>query len=181
MANIALARRYARALLEVATEENSVDVVGERLQELSAALAQSPELTGVLSSPSYDRGTRLGVLNAVLAQAGQVPASLGNTLKLLNDRNRLGALPELATAFRELSDERAGRVRGTVTSAVPLSPTLVSSITADLAKLSGKQVVVETQVDPSLLGGVAAQVGSTLYDGSLRTQLKAMKQQLTSR
>lgn len=181
MANIALARRYARALLEVATEENSVDVVGERLQELSAALAQSPELTSVLSSPSHDRATRLGVLNAVLAQAGTVPSSLGNTLKLLNDRNRLGALPELATAFRELSDERAGRVRGTVTSAVPLSPAMVSSITADLAKISGKQVVVEAQVDPSLLGGVAAQVGSTLYDGSLRTQLKAMKQQLTSR
>src|SRR5690606_14486065 len=115
MANIALARRYARALLEVATEENSVEVVGERLQELSAALEQNPALTAVLASPSHDRATRQRVVDAVVSQAGQVPAALSNTLKLLNDRNRLGALPELARAFRDLSDERAGRVRGTVT------------------------------------------------------------------
>lgn len=181
MANIALARRYARALLAVATEENSVDTVATRLAELSTALEQSPELTAVLSSPSHDRATRGAVLKAVLAQAGSVPKALENTLRLLNDRNRLGAIPEISHAFRDLSDELAGRVRGTVTSAVALSASLLSSITADLAKISGKQVVVEAQVDPSLLGGVAAQVGSTLYDGSLRTQLRAMKQQLTSR
>jgi F-type H+-transporting ATPase subunit delta len=180
MAQIALSRRYARALLEVAVEENSVDQVADRLQALASAFEQSAELRAVLSSPSYDREVRLKVLQALLA-GGTVPTSLENTLRILNDRSKLEAIPGIARAYIELADVRAGRVRGVVTSAQPLSPDLLAQLTQQLAGLSGKQVVVETRVDPDLIGGVSAQVGSMLYDGSLRTQLEQLRQELVNR
>ena len=158
-----------------------MEAVGTQLTHLAAALDASTELRDVLGNPAYDRAQRLNVVNALLASAGQTAPALSNTLQLLNDRNKLVVVPELSRAFRDLADERAGRVRGTVTSAVPLSPQMVAQLTQQLAQLTGKQVVVETRVDSALLGGVAAQVGSTLYDGSLRTQLHELQQQLASR
>lgn len=182
MAQIALSRRYARALLEVAVEENSVEEVVDRLQALASAIEQSAELRFVLTSPSYDREVRLKVLQAILATGGgKVPSSLENTVRLLNDRSKLQALPGISRALIELADQRAGRVRGVVTSAQPLGPELLAQLTQELAALSGKQVVVETRTDPSLIGGVSAQVGSMLYDGSLRTQLHQLRQQLVNR
>ncbi|HLT29537.1 MAG TPA: ATP synthase F1 subunit delta [Myxococcaceae bacterium] len=181
MAQIALSRRYARALLEVSIEENSVEVVAERLQALASAFEESAELRSVLTSPSYDREVRLKVLQALLASAGKVPTSLENTLRLLNDRSKLEAIPGIAREFLAFADARAGRVRGVVTSAQPLSPDQLAQLTQELAALSGKQVVVETRTDPSLIGGVSAQVGSMLYDGSLRTQLQQLRQELINR
>ncbi|MFB1484242.1 ATP synthase F1 subunit delta [Corallococcus sp. RDP092CA] len=179
MVNVSIARRYARAILDVAAEGNRTDAVAEQLNAFAAVVAQSPELSDVLLNPAYSRAQRSRVVEALL-QTLPSPAepALANALRLLVDRNRLGYLPDIARLYRDMADARAGRVRGQVTSAVPLTPDAVTQLQQSLQQLTQRNVVLETRVDPSLLGGVAAQVGGTLYDGTLRTQLEQLRREL---
>jgi F-type H+-transporting ATPase subunit delta len=179
MVNVSIARRYARAILDVAAEGNRTDAVAEQLNAFAAVVGKSAELSDVLLNPAYSRAQRNRVVEALL-QAMPSPAepALANALRLLVDRNRLGYLPDIARLYRDMADARAGRVRGQVTSAVPLSADAVAQLQQSLQQLTQRSVVLETKVDPSLLGGVAAQVGGTLYDGTLRTQLEQMRREL---
>ncbi|MBZ4330910.1 ATP synthase F1 subunit delta [Corallococcus interemptor] len=179
MVNVSIARRYARAILDVAAEGNRTDAVAEQLNAFAAVVGKSAELSDVLLNPAYSRAQRNRVVEALL-QAMPSPAepALANALRLLVDRNRLGYLPDIARLYRDMADARAGRVRGQVTSAVPLSADALAQLQQSLQQLTQRNVVLETKVDPALLGGVAAQVGGTLYDGSLRTQLEQMRREL---
>ncbi len=181
MVNVSIARRYARALLDVATEAARSDAVSEQLSTFSGALAQNRELADVLFNPAYSREQRARVVEALLKALGPVEPVLANTLRLLVDRNRLIYLPDIARLYRDMADAQAGRVRGHVTSAVPLSPETLQSLSGTLKTLTQRNVVLEAKVDPKVLGGVAAQVGSTLYDGTLRTQLEQMRRELKQR
>ncbi|RKG99155.1 ATP synthase F1 subunit delta [Corallococcus sp. CA053C] len=179
MVNVSIARRYARAILDVAAEGNRTDLVAEQLNAFADVVGHSPELSDVLLNPAYSRAQRSRVVEAVL-QALPTPAdpALANALRLLVDRNRLGYLPDIARLYRDMADARAGRVRGQVTSAVPLSADAVTGLQQSLQQLTQRNVVLEMRVDPALLGGVSAQVGGTLYDGTLRTQLEQMRREL---
>ncbi|MCI0570449.1 MAG: ATP synthase F1 subunit delta [Myxococcaceae bacterium] len=181
MVNLSIARRYARALLSVAVETNSLEAVQKQLAGLTALFGANAELHDVLINPAYSKDARGRVVEAVLQSMGDVSPVLSNALKLLNDRNRLGYLPDIARVFRDMADARAGRVRGRVTSAVALSPETVEQLAMHLRGVTQRDVVLETRVDPGLIGGVSAQVGSTLYDGSLRTQLEQIRRELASR
>lgn len=178
MLNVSIARRYARALLEVAAETGTLDVVAQQLDAVAAAMKQSPELSDVLLNPAYSRAQREGVVAHLVK--GVTPA-LANTMRLLVERNRLQSLPDIARLFRDMADVRSGRVRGKVTSAVPLAADTVKKLEQSLEKLTQRNVVLDTQVDPSLLGGVSAQVGSVLYDGSLKRQLEELRRELSGR
>ncbi|GMU02279.1 ATP synthase F1 subunit delta [Corallococcus caeni] len=179
MVNVSIARRYARAILDVAAEGNRTDAVAEQLNAFAAVVGQSPDLSDVLLNPAYSRAQRNSVVEALLkAMPSPAEPALANALRLLVDRNRLGYLPDIARLYRDMADARAGRIRGQVTSAAPLSPDAVSRLQQSLQQLTQRNVVLETKVDPSVLGGVAAQVGGTLYDGTLRTQLEEMRRQL---
>lgn len=171
MQNVSIARRYARALLEVAGA--SADQVVTQLDALNGLLTLSPELFDVIGNPAYTRGDRLAVLEKLMPLVGAGP-ELSNTIRLLNDRNRLQHLPDLARVYRDLVDAKLGRVRSKVTSAVPLSAEQQKKLADSLKALTQKEVVLETAVDASLIGGATAQVGSMLYDGSLRAQLAAL-------
>ncbi|RKH45381.1 ATP synthase F1 subunit delta [Corallococcus sicarius] len=181
MVNVSIARRYARAILDVAAEGNRTDLVAEQLNAFAAVVEHSPELSDVLLNPAYSRAQRSLVVESVL-QALPTPAdpALSNALRLLVDRNRLGYLPDIARLYRDMADARAGRVRGQVTSAVPLSPDAVTHLQQSLQQLTQRNVVLETRVDPAVLGGASAQVGGTLYDGTLRTQLEQLRRELKS-
>ena len=181
MVNVSISRRYARALLDVATESGRADAVAEQLTAISGSLSQNRELEDVLFNPAYSREQRSRVLEALMGALGKVDPVLANTLRLLVDRNRLGYLPDIARLFRDMADAQAGRLRGHVTSAVPLTPDALKQLSEHLKALTQRNVVLEPRVDPSVLGGVAAQVGSTLYDGTLRTQLEQMRRQLKQR
>jgi F-type H+-transporting ATPase subunit delta len=181
MVNVSISRRYARALLDVATESGRADAVAEQLTAISGSLSQNRELEDVLLNPAYSREQRSRVLEALLGALGKVEPVLANTLRLLVERNRLGYLPDITRLFRDMADAQAGRLRGHVTSAVPLSPEALKQLSEHLKTLTQRTVVLEPRVDPSVLGGVAAQVGSTLYDGTLRTQLEQMRRQLKQR
>ena len=103
-----------------------------------------------------------------------------NFLRLLVDRHRLASLPDIARLFRDMADEKAGRVRGTVVSAVPLDPQSIRQLESTLSRVVQKQVVLDTRVDQEVLGGVSTQVGSVVFDGTLRTQLDDLKRALQS-
>jgi F-type H+-transporting ATPase subunit delta len=178
MVNVSIARRYARALLDVTAESQRTDAVATQLDSLVKAFERSPELSDVLLNPAYSRAQRAQVVESLIQLAGNLDPILSNTLRLLVERNRLIYLPDVARAFREMADARAGRVRGQVTSAAPLTPDTLEQLRKNLQQLTQRDVILEQKVDPSLLGGVAAQVGSVLYDGSLRTQLEQMRREL---
>ena len=178
MVNVSISRRYARALLEASTESGKTDVVADQLSSLVGAFQTSREMSDVLLNPAYTREQRSAVVEAVMRAVGSVEPVLANTLRLLVDRNRLGFLPDIARLYRDMADAQAGRVRGHVTSASPLTPEALEGVRTALQQLTQRNVILETRVDPALLGGVSAQVGSLLYDGSLKTQLELMRREL---
>ncbi|MFP2932427.1 ATP synthase F1 subunit delta [Pyxidicoccus sp. 3LG] len=182
MVNVSIARRYARALLDVASEAGRTDAVAEQLTAFASVFAKNAELTDVLLNPIYSRTQRSQVVEAVMkALPGGVEPLLASTLRLLVDRNRLNYLPDIARLYADMADARAGRVRGQVTSATKLSADTLASLQQTLQQLTQRNVILETRVDPAILGGVSAQVGSLLYDGSLRTQLEEMRRALKQR
>ncbi len=178
MVNVSIARRYARALLDVAVEAQRTDAVAEQLASFVSIFEKSRELSDVLLNPAYSRTQRSQVVEALMQMAGTVEPVLANTLRLLVERNRLTYLPDIARVYRDMADTRAGRARGMVTSASPLAPDALEDLRKNLQQITQRNVVLETRVDPSLLGGVSAQVGSVLYDGSVRTQLEHMRREL---
>jgi F-type H+-transporting ATPase subunit delta len=172
-----IARRYAKALFSLAVEKRCVEAWSESLQALSKAVEASPELRDVLQNPAYVREQRRAVVQQ-LAQSAQLAEEPANLLFLLGDRNRLAVLRDVVGAFRELADLELGRLRAKVTSAVPLDDAEVRAIAEKLSSTTKKQVLVERVVDPAILGGVVTQVGSLVYDGSLRTQLADLRKSL---
>lgn len=176
MANVS--RRYALALIDVAAESQSVDRVGQQLGGLAALIGRTPELSDLLHNPAYTRHQRRAVLDQVMTASQVTDPAVVNLVHLLTDRDRAPSLPEIARIYGELADARAGRVRGTVTSAVPLSRDALARLEAALHQATHQKVALEAKVDPSLLGGITAQVGSVVYDGSLQFQLEALRRVL---
>ena len=179
MVNVSVARRYARALLE-ASSPGAVVGIADQLSALAGLLASNPALADVIVNPAYSRAQRHGVVDGLIQLLKVESTVLGNFLRLLVDRNRLAMLPDVARLFRDMADEKAGRVRGTVVSAIPLDPQSIRQLESTLSQVLQKQVVLETRVDREILGGVSTQVGSVLFDGTLRSQLDDLKRALQS-
>ena len=175
MVNVSIARRYARALLE--SSGAGADKVLEQLQQFVLVLQSSPELTDVVNNPAYTRSQREAVIEQLI-KANSADPTLANLIRLLNDRNRLGQLGDVARVYRDLVDARMGRVRGKVTSANELSDAQLKALEKSLEKLTQRNVLLEAKVDKTLLGGVSAQIGSVVYDGSLRSQLDVLARTL---
>jgi len=180
MQNVSIARRYARALLDVAADANRTDAVADQLAAFVKASEHNPELSDVLLNPAYSRSQRLAVVEGMIKMTGNIDPVLANTLRLLVERNRLVYLPDIARLYRDMADARAGRVRGHVTSATKLPADTLEQLRKNLQQLTQRDVILDSREDPSLLGGVSAQVGSVLFDGSVRTQLEQMRRVLKS-
>jgi len=178
MATVSIARRYARALIDVASAAHKLDRIGDQLHALVRVISAHEGLRDLLVNPAHGRAERMGVLEAVIQAMGGVDPELMNFVRLLVDRNRIGAIADMARVYSDLADARAGRVRGRVISAVPLPPELLRRISEILEAITQRKVVLDVRIDPSILGGVSAQVGSVLYDGSLRTQLEELRRTL---
>ena len=169
-----IARRYAKALFSLADEQGQVEQWAQGLDALGQALDAHRELRETLASPLFEKEQRRNVVAAV-AGALAFPETPRNFLLLLADRDRLAYLPAIIRNFRGLADDRLGRVRAKVTSAVPLTAEESRRISEKFALATNAQVILETAVDPSLLGGVIAQLGSRVYDGSVRAQLEELR------
>lgn len=172
-----IARRYAKALFDLAVEAGRVEPWAQGLAALKKAVDSSPELRDLLENPVYTKEQRQAVA-AQLAKVLGLDPQPANLLALLADRNRLAYLGGIADTFGELADRKLGRVRAKVTSAVALSEAEAGALAGKLAAASGSQVLLERAVEPALLGGVVAQVGSLVYDGSLRSQLEVLRRSM---
>jgi F-type H+-transporting ATPase subunit delta len=177
MINVSVARRYARALLEAGAGGDS-EAIAAQLDRLAEVGRRQPELQAFFADPTYTRAQQRGVVDGLI-QALPVDAEpLPRFLRLLVDRRRLAALPDIARLFRDLADERAGRVRGKVVSATPLAEPVLRQLEKTLEAVTRSKVLLQAEVDPSVIGGVSAQVGSVLYDGTLRTELEEIRRAL---
>ncbi len=179
MSTGSLARRYARALLELATEQRLVDRVKKDLEELSAMWSDSPELRELFLNPKFEQSVKKAALSEVITRAGVSPL-VRNAVLYLNDRNRIVALPDVARAFGDLSERAAGTVRAEVTSAAALPESYYIQLQRALEQATGKRVAIEKKTDASLIAGVVTKVGDQVFDGSVRTRLADLKESLKS-
>jgi F-type H+-transporting ATPase subunit delta len=171
------AARYARALLEVALKEADSQKVERDLASFVAAMTESADLRRALLSPEIPTATRRQVVDAVAKKIG-MEAPAAKLLALLAERGRLELYAELLDVYRERLLAHNNIVKGTVTTAAPLAADKVKALEQSLSTATGKNVQLDVAVDPSIIGGVVTKIGSTVYDGSIRTQLQRMKQQL---
>lgn len=173
-----LARRYARAVLELGESAKNLDRVAADLRSLAKAMKDSDELQTVLTNPAIRRADRRKVIDALLQRIGAQPHTK-NLVYLLLDSERLSSVPAIAREVDAMIQAKSGRMAAEITSAAPLDAGQVQQIQAALEKLSGKKIDVTKKEDPALLGGVVAKVGDVVYDGSLRTQLRSIRDELT--
>jgi F-type H+-transporting ATPase subunit delta len=171
-----VAARYAHALLEIGAETGSLQQISDQVSDLALAYTSSPELKTVLESPLVSHSDRTAVIAELGARMG-CSQVVKNMIGLLVERRRM---PAMARALRSLSDERAGLVRAQVSSAKALPEDYVRRLQGELEKMTGRKVVLERKVDPSLIGGVVTRVGDLVIDGSIRTRLADLKSQLLS-
>lgn len=167
------ARRYAEALMDIATEEKAVEEFRSSLDSVAAAF--SDEFLRVLADPSSPLERRLKA--GAAATKGQ-PAAVGSLVSMLVERGRLGLIGAIAAAYGDLADERAGIAKARITTAVPLPESQRATFVGRLEKSTGKRIQAEFEVEPELIGGATVQVGDHLIDASLRAKLDALREQL---
>jgi F-type H+-transporting ATPase subunit delta len=173
-----LARRYARAVMELGQSAGNLDRMAADLRSLAKAMKDSDELQTVLTNPAIRRADRRKVIDGLLQRIGAQPHTK-NLVYLLLDSERLSSVPAIAREIDAMIQAKSGRISAEITSAAPLDAGQVQQIQAALEKLSGKKIDVTKKEDPALLGGVVAKVGDVVYDGSLRTQLRSIRDELT--
>ena len=172
----ASADRYARALLDVVAKEGNPEQVQQELSAF-AGLFGNPELNGVLKSPAVPSASKRGIVETLIARM-KPSAPLGKLLLMLADRNRLALVPQLARIYDERLMELRQVVRVEVTTAMPLTSGHAADFEQRLSKATGRRVLMTTTVDPALIGGAVARIGTIVYDGSIATQLARMKERL---
>ena len=178
----AVAYRYAQALADAVLAPGAgLDPreAARQLRSFGELVKQSTELKTVLLSPAVANSKKRAVVESLTSSAG-LNHLVKNFLFILVDRRRAGLLDELADAFESALDERLGLLRAEVTSAMPLNERQQVELQQALSQVGGKQVRCDFKVDPGLIGGVIARIGSTVYDGSVRTQMESLRQRLVS-
>jgi F-type H+-transporting ATPase subunit delta len=172
------ANRYAKALFDVALQEKAdLDRIDKDLSEITEILRENTELMRAVDWANVPDAARQAVMENVLDTIG-VAAPVKKLLVLLTKQRKLVYLNDLAEAYRERLLTHHNIVRAEVTSAVPLSPEKTKALAESLSKVTGKTVELSTSVDAGLLGGVVAKIGSTVYDGSVKTQLEQLRKEL---
>jgi F-type H+-transporting ATPase subunit delta len=170
MTSRAAGTRYARALFDVARKEGNIEQAGRDL----AAFAQ------LLSNPAIPASRKRAVIEQLIARAGLLAPMVGKLLMLLAERDRLVLLPDIAAAYQDRLMEHANVVRAEVVTAIGLPGDRMAALRQGLAQATGRQVQLESRVDPSIIGGAITRIGSTVYDGSVTRQLEKMKEALTA-
>lgn len=178
MKNRKLASRYARALLDAVPDPGQAETIDEFLAALAAAMDSSRELRDQLLDPAVPRSSRKKAMR-LIAESQGMPRIVHNFLFTVVDHGRTADLPMIAEVYRELRQQSAGILSATMTTAVPLTDNLRERAREALRKRTGRSVELSFEVEPSLIGGAVTRVGSTLYDGSVRTQLVRLRRRMT--
>lgn len=177
MSQAPVADRYARAIFELGVETNLLSEITEQVRRFAETYAGSAELRAVLDNPIVDAEKRDAVLADVAGRLGLSGSSL-NLVKLLASRKKLRVIPDIARRLHRLSDEKAGVVRATVTSARPMPDSFYQKLVAELESATARKIVLERKEDPSLIGGFVTRIGDNTIDGSVRGRLNEIERQL---
>jgi F-type H+-transporting ATPase subunit delta len=172
-----VARVYARALFDAASEAGAIEPVGRDLGDFVAALAASASLRDVLADPQVDTSAKQRIL-AEISREGQ--PLVANTLQLLLERGRFGLVAELSEAYAALAAREADLVKVEVTSAVELTAVAREKITARVAGTAGRRVELSARVDPDIIGGLVLRVGDVIVDGSVQARIRQLRRRLAT-
>lgn len=170
----ALAKRYAKAFLEAAIKQRNFSTTLEHLETFQAQLQQEPFLRSMFLNPSVPPEKKKNILEAVGKKLGFEQLVI-NVLNTMIHRHRLNLLQQVMASAEQQFLERQGIIVVEVVSARKLKPAEEDALQAKLESFTGKKVQLENTVDPSLVGGLITRIGTTLYDGSVQSQLQQMK------
>ena len=171
------ARRYAKALYDLAREAGAAEAIGQEMEQVAAICVDDPAARGVLTRPWIKPADRRAVAVAIAQKVG-ARKLVQDFVGLVAERGRADHLPETVAAYQTLVDAELGRTRAQVRTAVALTDGEKQRLSGKLEHALGKRIILEEQVDATLLGGFIAQVGSLIFDGSLDGQLARMRQRL---
>jgi F-type H+-transporting ATPase subunit delta len=168
-----VAKRYAKALFELAEEKNMVAQVGADLQAIVSAIQSNADLQKLLSHPNIDAKKKTELLRQLFQ--GKVLDAVLNTVSLLVERRRQNILAELSADFVKIANEALGQAKAIVSSPAALSADESQLIASRFSAITGKKIQVEQVIDPSLLGGIQVRIGDRVYDGSLSGKLQRLQ------
>ncbi|MBC8439875.1 MAG: F0F1 ATP synthase subunit delta [Deltaproteobacteria bacterium] len=177
MKNLAVSRRYAKALILIGQEDGLAEHYNSELGSVVGLFDTQEDFEKTLTNPLFNKNDRKKVLQAVLA-ATDLSAIMKSFLILLFDKGRIGFLREIASYYNDLADELKGVVKASIVSATELSSEAIYKIKAALSKKTGKNIVLNVEQDPNLIGGVVTKLGDLVLDGSVKTQLINMRETL---
>jgi F-type H+-transporting ATPase subunit delta len=170
-----VAGRYASALFSLAQDDRQTEAVAQSLSKLDALIAESPDFQRLVRSPVFSASDQLKALDAILARE-DIGGVTANFVRLITVKRRLFYIRDMIAAYRKLYDASRGVTRAEVTSATALTDENVAALKDQLRAASGgREVELETKIDPSIIGGLIVRLGSRMVDGSLRTKLNAIR------
>ena len=175
-----VSRRYATALADVVLSSGETDTVKTELKSWEEMINSNVELKAAFGNPAIAHNKKEGVLEGLLQRANP-SRTTANFLRVLLQNSRLNDLGEINERFDSVLEERSGTVHGIVASAHELSPEEREELRANLEKITERRVRLDFVIEPDLIGGVVARIGSTVYDGSVRTQLEHLREELYNR
>ena len=165
-----VAKRYARSMISIGQEDGQYRTYGEELGRFEKVLTSHAELREVLENPIYRVHDQKAVLKATASRLDLSPIVM-NFLNLLVDKRRMAYFTEILSQYRLLIEEITGVTTATIRSSIELTREDFDQIQRRFSDITGKQVLLQVEKDPTLIGGLVAKIGDTLYDGSIRTQL----------
>lgn len=177
MKSSALARRFAKALLEIGREEKAYENYGKELRTALAVFKGAPELYKVLLNPMYKLEVRLSVM-AKVSESLKMTPHVARFFNILVETRNIKMLEDVVSAYSKLEDALAGRLKATVESPAPLAQGLLDEIRKNLGGSTGKEVLITNKTNPELLGGLVIRIENTILDGSLKTQLAMMQEKI---
>ena len=177
MKNLSIARRYAKALLLIGKEDGQAETYREELEGLCQLIAGEPDLGKAINNPLYNAADRRQVLEAVI-QKLNLSKVMQSFLFLLFEKGRFGFLESVNDFYQKLADELKGIARASLVSATALGDDTVDKIRAALSQRTGKDIILDVQQDPELIGGIVTKIGDLVLDGSIKTQLVNMRESL---
>lgn len=181
MRHTILARRYAKALFSLGKEQGKTEEYSRMLNTIAEWYADDAAgISDAVTNPLYPLDVRQKVM-AKIAESVQADAIMTSFLNLLIEKKRADILPDIALAMQAMVDKDQNISHGSIVSAIELDQALLEKIQATLEKLTGNKVILETQVDPSIIGGIIAKVGDLVLDGSIKTQLNGLKESIKGR
>ncbi|MDD2390979.1 MAG: ATP synthase F1 subunit delta [Desulfobacterales bacterium] len=177
MKNFAISRRYAKALLLIGKEEGKAEKYRAELDEISGLIFGEKQLAQVLTNPLYDSTGRKNVLKALLKKL-KLSKTMASFLLLLFDKGRIGFLANINEFYNKLADELKGIAQASLVSATELSSETIEKIRAALSKKTRKEIILEVEQDPGLIGGIVTRMGDLVLDGSIKTQMLNLRESL---